>query len=146
MKKILFVGFLTSVALLSACTSSNLKGKSPEKIDDLKHICIKDQIAPKIPNFAQLVAENLQQRGITTDIQTEIAKDCRYALGYSVKDNGAGLIASAKLRLSLMNADSRKNLGEASYWYRGEVEKARVAQVGLKGQVDALVNELLKHN
>lgn len=135
-----------SVFALTACSTTVLKSSPPKKLNDLTHICIKDSDSPKIPQFTRLIAENLTQRGITSEIKTEVSANCRYAFAYSLNTNAEGLISSAKLRLSSINGDYRKNLGETSYWLKGNEEKMRVAKTGLKGQVDTIVNELLKNN
>ncbi|QIM62074.1 hypothetical protein A1D29_01415 [Pasteurellaceae bacterium Orientalotternb1] len=144
MKKLALLGL--SVFALTACSTTTLKSSPPKKLNDLKHICIKDSDAPKIPQFTKLIAENLTQRGITSEIKTEVSASCHYALAYSLNTNAEGLISSAKLRLSSINGDYRKSLGETSYWLKGDEEKMRVAKTGLKGQVDTIVNELLKNN
>ncbi|MDO5054165.1 MAG: hypothetical protein Q4D86_02485 [Pasteurella oralis] len=140
--------FLPSLLLLTmlstACSTTTFKSTPLSKINDLKHICIKDAENPKLPEFTQLIAQNLKVKGITSEIRTELPPRCRYALAYSLNQKD-GLIHSAKLRVSEMNYDERTNLGEVSYWLTGEEEKANVAQTGLKGQVDNIVNELFKY-
>ncbi|EGV04983.1 conserved domain protein [Haemophilus pittmaniae HK 85] len=66
---------------------------------------------------------------------------CNHILSFSAKGN-RNIIARARLRI--LSGINNQPLGSVSYKLKGE-EKDRVAQVGLQGQTDLMVNQLFKN-
>lgn len=141
MKKIIL---FSSVALLTACSSVNIKHNDETRLAEIKQICVRDNYERRMPQLAQELVLSLQKHGIAAETRT--AKDdfsgCQYILNGNVRGNNQGLIKRGKFTIVDNTSDQRKPLTTVAYFQRND-EKALAAEKGLSGQTDRVVQLLL---
>lgn len=144
MKKLTLATMVSSLLLMSACTTVITTDNPVKKRDDLKHICIKEAKRPRLAGFTESIAKSLEKRGFTSEINIErVAPHCKYMLNYALNTRH-NLVLRATVQVQELDNGSFDEIGEIVYKQRGE-EKNNVKVTGLQGQTDRIVNELFKN-
>lgn len=140
MKKMII--FALSSLVLTACSSGVTDVEAVSRAENIKHLCLKGNTQRAPSEFISTLQNALKNKGISSEfVNNSNDKHCETILRFSVKGNDQILAAS---RLRVDDVKNKKVLGTVSYKRRGD-EKNRVAQVGLKGQIDTMINELFNN-
>ena len=140
--KFSFLSTMTLGALvLMGCASAGVNNAKPVT-QPVKQLCLVGSERHAPDNFVEYLTNSLKRKNIKAEyVRNNKIEHCQYVLSFKAKGN-AKILASASLTVKDMN-NNKLVIGSLTYKRKGE-EKDRVAQVGLQGQTDLMVNELFK--
>ena len=135
---------LSAVLLLAACSSTDASYGNKDRLADVKQVCIRNKHADRLPALAKSLSDSFRKYGISSRIVSDFkAPSCHFVVVAEVKAHG-NLINRGKVVLAeKVDKEGRtKRLSVVAYIRRGE-EKQRSETVGLRGQTDEIVRQLL---
>lgn len=143
MKK-LVLSLCGALFLLSGCSNGGVDEDALTAVDknqNIRQVCIKGSTRGAPDDFMDNLIASLKKKNIIGERVKDNRTVCNHILSFSAKGN-RNIIARARLRI--LSGINNQPLGSVSYKLKGE-EKDRVAQVGLQGQTDLMVNQLFKN-
>ena len=135
---------LSAALLLAACASIDANYGNKDRLADVKQVCIRNKHTDRLPELAKSLADSFRKYGISSRIVSDFkAPSCHFVVQAEVKARG-NLIHRGKVVLAekVGEAGRTKRLSAVAYMRRGE-EKQRAETVGLRGQTDEIVRQLL---